>query len=87
MQENKQEGKGTLIMQADKQMDGRDDTKNVACDVSAPFDDSLPEKVVGKIMNVKLSSPDEFYDKLTRFYDSSGLTLMWVHDFRLLYCS
>lgn len=74
MQENKEEDKRT--MQADTKMDGCDDTKNVACDVSAPVDDSVTEKVVGKTTNVKLSSSDEFYEKLTKFYDSSGLTLM-----------
>lgn len=78
MQENKEEDKGT--MQTDNQMDGCDDAKNVACDVPAPVDDSVAgavtEKVVDKIMNVKLSSQDDFYEKLTRFYDSSGLPLM-----------
>lgn len=68
MQENKEEDKGT--MQADNQMDGCDETKNVACDV-------VGKKIMRKkIMKVKLSSEDEFYEKLTRFYDSSGLSLM-----------
>ncbi|KAK1364193.1 hypothetical protein POM88_039754 [Heracleum sosnowskyi] len=76
MQENKEEDKGTMEA-VENQMDDCDDTKNIACDVPAPVDDSVSEKVVGKIMNVKLSPPDEFYEKLTRFYDSSGLTLIF----------
>lgn len=42
--------------------------------------DGCDESVaVRKMMNMKLSSSDDFYEKLTRFHHSSGLTLMWVH--------
>ncbi|WOH09579.1 hypothetical protein DCAR_0729037 [Daucus carota subsp. sativus] len=43
--------------------------------------DGCDESVaVRKMMNMKLSSSDDFYEKLTRFHHSSGLTL--IFDFR-----
>lgn len=72
-------------MEAEGEINGCDDsggTKANACGGSPEVagENSQPEKIAAQSSSVKsyssYSLSDEFYGKLTKFYESSGLSLM-----------